>query len=110
MKTEDVLLNVKEIFDKKTALISTAILSVFYLHIFYSLRFMSEAPTLAFVTMGVYFFWKGYISKKAHECTCCSRKYWCYLCDDKKGKKYRNAAFIITAPFAINEPCGEFAW
>ncbi len=57
----------KEIFDKKTALISTAFLSVFYLHIFYSLRFMSEAPTLAFVTMGVYFFWKGYISNKSYK-------------------------------------------
>lgn len=57
----------KEIFDKKTALISTAFLSLFYLHIFYSLRFMSESPTLAFVTMGIYFFWKGYISKKSYK-------------------------------------------
>ncbi|MEK6974032.1 MAG: glycosyltransferase family 39 protein [Nanoarchaeota archaeon] len=53
----------KEIFDKKTAIIATSLLSVFYLHIFYSLRFMSEAPTLAFVTIAVYYFWKGYVNK-----------------------------------------------
>lgn len=53
----------KEIFDKKVALIATTFLSFFYLHLFYSLRFMSEAPTLAFVTMTIYFFWKGYFNK-----------------------------------------------
>lgn len=54
---------------------------------------------------------KGYKSiEKPHECVCCSGKYWCYRCDDKDGKKYRNAAFIITAPFAINEVVGQFAW
>ena len=53
----------KEIFDKKTAIIATSFLSFFYLHLFYSLRFMSEAPTLAFATMTIYFFWKGYFKK-----------------------------------------------
>ncbi|MBI2670634.1 glycosyltransferase family 39 protein [Candidatus Woesearchaeota archaeon] len=51
----------KEIFDKKTAIIATSFLAVFYLHLFYSLRFMAEAPTLAFVTMAVYYFWIGYV-------------------------------------------------
>ena len=41
---------------------------------------------------------KGYLAKKAHECTCCSKKYWRYLCDDRNGKKHRNAAFVLTAP------------
>ncbi|HLC56859.1 MAG TPA: glycosyltransferase family 39 protein [Candidatus Nanoarchaeia archaeon] len=53
----------KEIFDKKIGIIATAFLSVFYLHLFYSLRFMSEAPTLAFVTVAVYCFWKGYVKE-----------------------------------------------
>ena len=47
---------------------------------------------------------RGYIPKRAHECTCCSGKYWCYLCCDKNGKKYRNAAFIMKAPFIIPPP------
>lgn len=54
---------------------------------------------------------KGYVQiRKSHECTCCSGKYWCYRCDDKDGKKYRNAAFIITTPFAINEIPRQFVW
>ncbi|MEK9154954.1 MAG: laccase domain-containing protein [Patescibacteria group bacterium] len=34
------------------------------------------------------------------ECTCCSEKggkYWCYRHDDNKEKRYRSAAFLITA-------------
>ena len=34
-----------------------------------------------------------------HDCTCHNSKFWCYRCDDKNGKKYRNAVFVITAPF-----------
>jgi 4-amino-4-deoxy-L-arabinose transferase-like glycosyltransferase len=53
----------KEIFDKKIALIATAFMSYFYLHIFYSIRILSEAATLTFVTLAVYLFWKGYVKE-----------------------------------------------
>lgn len=39
----------------------------------------------------------GYRISELPECTCDKhQKYWCYRHDDKDGKKYRNAAFIIT--------------
>lgn len=35
-------------------------------------------------------------------CTCHNNEFWCYRCDDKDGKKYRNGVFLITAPLLSN--------
>lgn len=39
----------------------------------------------------------GYGTNNNASCVCCSGNHWCYRCDDKNGKKHRNAAFIITS-------------
>src|SRR3989344_4769880 len=46
----------KEIFNKKTGIIAAFIFSVTYIHIFYSLRLMTDIPSLAFLTASLYFF------------------------------------------------------
>ncbi|PIV10121.1 hypothetical protein COS33_00285 [Candidatus Wolfebacteria bacterium CG02_land_8_20_14_3_00_37_12] len=38
----------------------------------------------------------GYKVENNTDCVCCSGNHWCYRCDDKNGRKYRNAAFIIS--------------
>ncbi len=53
----------KEIFDKKTALLSSFFLSIFWMHLFYSNRLMTEIPTLTFLLLSTLFFWQGYTKK-----------------------------------------------
>ncbi|PIN89525.1 hypothetical protein COU57_06025 [Candidatus Pacearchaeota archaeon CG10_big_fil_rev_8_21_14_0_10_32_14] len=46
----------KEIFNKKTGLIAAFIFSVSYIHLFYSLRLMTDIPSLTFLSASLYFF------------------------------------------------------
>ncbi len=46
----------KEIFNKKTGLIAAFIFSVLYIHLFYSLRFMTDIPSLMFLSASLFFF------------------------------------------------------
>lgn len=55
-----VYLLVRELYDKKTAIIASFILSVLWIHLFYSIRIMSDAPSLFFAVASMYFFVKSY--------------------------------------------------
>src|SRR3989344_6956700 len=44
------------LYDKKVALISAFILAVSWIHLFYSVRIMTEAPSLFFILVSLYFF------------------------------------------------------
>ena len=55
---------IKEMFDKKYALISAFALSVSWLALFFTSRLLTNTPDLFFMTGGLYFFWKGYINDK----------------------------------------------
>ncbi|MEK6891370.1 MAG: glycosyltransferase family 39 protein [Nanoarchaeota archaeon] len=50
----------KEIYNKKVALISSFILSVLWIHLFYTTRIMSDVPSLFFTLASLYFFVKSY--------------------------------------------------
>jgi len=53
----------KMMFNKKIALISAFLLSIFWQHLFFSFRLMTEIPAMTFFLFSVYFFWKGYVKK-----------------------------------------------
>ena len=55
-----VYLLAKELYDKKTAIISSAILAPLWIHLFYSVRIMSDIPSLFFTLASMYFFAKSY--------------------------------------------------
>lgn len=55
---------IKEMYDKKIALIVTFITSVSWIHIFYAMRFMTDALGFLFGILAFLFFWKGYIKEK----------------------------------------------
>lgn len=54
----------KSIFNKKVGLISAALISIFYLQLFFTYRFMTEIPTMTFFIFAMYFFWEGYVKKR----------------------------------------------
>jgi MFS family permease len=53
----------KEMFNKKIGLLSSFLMAIFWMHLFYSNRLMTEVPTLTFLLFSTYFFWKGYTKK-----------------------------------------------
>lgn len=55
---------VKEMYDKKVALLATFITSVSWIHIFYAMRMMTDSIGLLFGILAFYFFWKGYVNNK----------------------------------------------
>jgi len=55
---------IKEMYDKKTALIASFILSVSWIHLFYSMRFMTDSISFLFGIIAFFFFWKGYVLNK----------------------------------------------
>lgn len=55
---------VKEMYDKKIALISAFITSVSWIHLFYSMRLMTDMLGLLFGILSFFFFWKGYVKKE----------------------------------------------
>ena len=55
---------VKEMYNKKTALIAAFITSVSWIHLFYAQRIMTDAVGLLFGLLAFYCFWKGYVNKE----------------------------------------------
>ena len=55
---------IKEMFDKKTALLAALITAVSWIHIFYANRMMTDSIGLLFGLLVFYCFWKGYINNK----------------------------------------------
>jgi len=53
----------REMFDKRTALIAAFMMGVFYLNLFFTLRFGLEIVGPLFGLFSVFFFWKGYVQK-----------------------------------------------
>ncbi|MEA3329258.1 MAG: glycosyltransferase family 39 protein [Nanoarchaeota archaeon] len=54
-----IYLSGKELFGKRVGLISAAIFSVFWLHLFYSVRLLTNVPALVFLFASFYFFVKS---------------------------------------------------
>lgn len=57
-------LTTKELFNKETGIVSTLLLSVFYLHLFYGSRLLLDSIAPTFWLISIYFFTKGYLLKK----------------------------------------------
>jgi 4-amino-4-deoxy-L-arabinose transferase-like glycosyltransferase len=55
---------VKEMFNKKAALIVSFMSAVFYLSLFYCQRLLVEFPSLTLTLLAFYLFWKGYMKNK----------------------------------------------
>ena len=55
----------KNIFNKWVGLISTFIMSFFYLHLFYTARIMTDILSTTFWLVSIWFFWKGYVKKES---------------------------------------------
>ena len=54
----------KTLFNKEVGLISSFLLAIYWEHLFYSFRLMTEIPSLTLLLFSIYFFWEGYINKK----------------------------------------------
>lgn len=59
-----IYLTAKELFNKEVGIISTFLLSVFYLHLFYTSRILLDSIAPTFWIISIYFFTKGYLLKK----------------------------------------------
>lgn len=55
----------KKMFDSKVGLISSFIMSSFYLTLFYTSRIMVDIPSTLLWVVTIYMFWEGYIMKKS---------------------------------------------
>jgi len=55
---------IKEMYNEKIALVSSFIMSVFWMIIFYSMRVMTDAMGFLFGILSFYLFWKGYVKKE----------------------------------------------
>ncbi len=62
----------KKLFNKPIALMSSILMSVHYLNLFFSFRILTELPSMTFWIASLYFFWKGYVKKESH--------YYIWLC------------------------------
>src|SRR3989344_1829741 len=56
---------IKEMFDKKYAMISAFVMSVAWLPLFFTSRLLTNIPDVFFITAGLYFFWQGYANNKS---------------------------------------------
>src|SRR3989338_8597460 len=57
----------KEMYNEKVGLTAAAMLSVFWLHIFFTARLLMDLPGLFFALAAMYFFWKGFIKKQGNK-------------------------------------------
>ena len=85
----------KEFFDKKVALIATALMSFFWVHLFFSIRFLVEMPATPFFLLSLYFFSKGYIKKEG------SKYIWLFGVFFALGFLIRVSYGIFLLPFLI---------
>jgi len=51
----------KEMYNKKVGVIAAAMMSLFWLHLFFTARLLMDLPGLFFSLMTSYYFWKGFI-------------------------------------------------
>ncbi|MBS3162776.1 glycosyltransferase family 39 protein [Candidatus Woesearchaeota archaeon] len=56
----------KELYNKKVALIASALMSVLWVPLFWAARFSAETFVLPFYILAGLFFWKGYIQNKSY--------------------------------------------
>ena len=54
----------RELFDKKAALIASLLTAIFWSHLFFSFRLLTDVPVLTFWLLTIFLFIKGYIIKK----------------------------------------------
>ena len=54
----------RDLYNKKVGLISGLMLSVYWVHIFYTFRLLTDIPAMFFGLLSIYFFWCRYITKK----------------------------------------------
>ncbi len=62
---------VKEMYNKKLALLISFFMSIFWLILFNTVRLHADIPLLFFSYLAVYYFWKGYVKKE--------KNYYLYL-------------------------------
>jgi len=55
----------RDMYNKKIGLISAFIMSVYWVHNFYTFRLLTDIPALCLGMLTVYFFWSGYIKKRS---------------------------------------------
>ncbi|MDO8623473.1 MAG: glycosyltransferase family 39 protein, partial [archaeon] len=78
----------RDLYNKKVGLIAGAIMSVYWVHLFYSFRLLTDIPSLFLGMLTIYFFWSRYVTK-----------------GDKKGLYW--AAFFGVLAFAARFPHGS---
>lgn len=52
----------KELYNKKVGVVAAAMMSVFWLHLFFTARLLMDLPGLFFSLVTIYCFWKGFIN------------------------------------------------
>ena len=57
----------KEYYNKSVGLIAALIFSVFYLHLFYTIRLMSDVPAIAMWFGSAYFFYRGFVKEEGNK-------------------------------------------
>lgn len=55
----------KEMYDKKIAILTSAFMSIFYVLIFNTTRYHTDALGVLLGLFAIYFFWKGYVNQKS---------------------------------------------
>jgi 4-amino-4-deoxy-L-arabinose transferase-like glycosyltransferase len=55
----------KMFYNKKTALIASALMSILWIHLFWAVRFSAETIALLFFCTAAILFWKGYMENKS---------------------------------------------
>ena len=50
----------KEMYNKKTGLLASFFMSIFWLHLFFTGRLLTDVPSTTLMIAGFYFFWKGF--------------------------------------------------
>lgn len=54
----------KELFDERVGLLASFFMSVFWLHLFFTNRFLMSLPATTFLLAAYYFFWRGYVKNE----------------------------------------------
>lgn len=54
----------KDFFDKKIGLIAAFLMSTWWVHLFFTIRLLTELPTSTLLLAAVHFFYKGYVKKE----------------------------------------------
>lgn len=85
-----IYLTAKKLFNKEVGIASTLLLSVFYLHLFYTSRILLDSISPTFWVISIYFFVEGYLMQK----------------DNKKF--YLSAFFGAIGVFFYNQTIGVF--